>query len=90
MTRNQILVKNNSIFIHHKNIQALAIEMFNVKYKLRPEITSDTFIERSRNQYNLQNHPDFITPHVNILYHEPESITHLGPNIWDTVPKEIK
>ena len=57
---------------------------------LRPEIISDTFIERSRNQYNLQNHPDFITPHVNSVYHETESITYLGPKIWNIFPKEIK
>ena len=31
----------NSVFIHHKNIQALAIEMFKVKHKLCPEITGD-------------------------------------------------
>ena len=35
--------KDNSVSIHHKNIQALAIEMFKVKYKLYPEITGDIF-----------------------------------------------
>ena len=31
----------NSVSIYHKNIQALAIEMFKVKRKLCPEITGD-------------------------------------------------
>ena len=35
--------------IHHKNIQALAIEMFKVKYKLCPEITGDIIMERTNN-----------------------------------------
>ena len=36
-----LLEKDNSVSIHHKNIQALAIEMFKVKHKLCPEITGD-------------------------------------------------
>ena len=34
-----LLEKESSVSIHHKNIQALAIEMFKVKHKLCPEIT---------------------------------------------------
>ena len=48
--------KDNSI--HHINIQALAIEMFKVKQKLCPGITSDIFMERTNSQYNLRNRPD--------------------------------
>ena len=36
-----LLEKDNSVSIHHKNIQALAIEMFKVKHKLYPEITGE-------------------------------------------------
>ena len=38
------LEKDDSVFIHHKNIQALAIEMFEVKQKLCREITIDVFV----------------------------------------------
>ena len=34
--------------MQHKNIQALAIEMFQVKHKLCPEIISDIFMERTK------------------------------------------
>ena len=64
--------------------------MFKVKHKLCPEISSDIFMERTKNQYNLRNHPDFITPQVNSVFHETESISYLGPKIWDIVPKEFK
>ena len=36
-----LLEKDNLVSIHHKNIQALAIEMFKVKHKLYPEITGE-------------------------------------------------
>ena len=48
-----LLENDNSVSIHHKNIQALATEMFKVKHKLCPDITSDIFKERTNNQYNL-------------------------------------
>ena len=62
-----LLEKGNSVSIHHKNIQALAIEMFKVKQKLCPEIIGDIFMERTNNQYNLRNRPHFITPQVHSL-----------------------
>ena len=39
-----LLEKDNSVSVHHKNIQALAIEMFKVKYKLCLEINGDIFM----------------------------------------------
>ena len=62
-----LLEKDNSVSIHHKNIQALAIEIFKVRHKLCTEITGDIFMKKTNNQYNLHNHPDFIAPHVHSL-----------------------
>ena len=60
--------------------------MFKVKHKLCPEITYDIFMERTNNQYNLRNRPDFITPHVHSVFHGTESMK----KIWDIVPEEFK
>ena len=32
-----------------------------------PEITRDILMERTNNQYNLRNHPDFIAPQVSFM-----------------------
>ena len=85
-----LLEKDNSVSIHHKNIQALANEMFKVKHKLCPEIPGDIFMERTNNQYNLYNRPDFIIPHIRSVFHGTESISYPGPKIWDIVPEEFK
>ena len=85
-----LLEKDHSVSIHHKNIQALAIEMFKVKNKLCPEITSNIFMERTNNHYYLRNPSYFITPHVNSVYHGTESLSYLGSKIWEIVPEDLK
>ena len=64
--------------------------MFKVKHMLFPEVTGDIYMERTNNQYNLRNRPDFITPQVHIVFHGTESISYLGPKIRDIVPEEFK
>ena len=85
-----LLEKDNSVSLHHENIQALAIEMFKVKQKSCPEITSHIFMETTNNPYNLRGHLNFITPQVHSVFHGTESISYLGSKIWDTVPEEFK
>ena len=47
-------------------------------------------MERTKNQYNLPNRPDSITPFVHSVFHGTESISYLGPKIWDILPEEFK
>ena len=37
--------KDGSVSIHYKNIQSLAIEMFQIKHRQSPEIVSDIFVQ---------------------------------------------
>ena len=38
----------------------------------------------------MHNRSDFITPQLQSVFHGTESITYLGPKIWDIVPEEFK
>ena len=42
----ELLVKYKSVSIHHKNIHALAIEMFKVYTKTSPEMMQDVFSDK--------------------------------------------
>ena len=42
-SRNELLLKDNSFRIHHRNLQKLAIEIFKVKLGLAPEIMKTFF-----------------------------------------------
>ena len=53
-----LLQKDNSVCIHHRNIQSLAVELFNVKENLSNTIMSNIFPTRVLN-YNLRSQIDF-------------------------------
>ena len=43
-TSQQLLEKDNSVSIHHRNLQVLATEMFKISMNLSPEILNDIFL----------------------------------------------
>ena len=84
----ELLVKDNSTSIHHRNIQKVAIEMFKVKNNLCPEILQSLFRKtagRTRSQAT------FIRPKVNSVYNGEQSLRSFGPLVWDTmIPETLK
>ena len=88
-TYEQLLEKDNSVSIHQRNLQMLATEMFKVFKKIPPKILNDIFIQKTAN-YDLRNNSFFHTRKVTSVYHGTESLSFLGPKIWNLVPLEIK
>ena len=84
----ELLEKDESVSIHHRNIQSLAIEMYKVKNAIAPMTTANVFCPNPENRYNLRNHSDFRVPFAGTVY--TESISYLGPKIWDIVTAELK
>ena len=85
----ELLEKDNSVSIHHRNIQVLATEMYKISKNLSPFIVTEIFQERTVS-YNLRSDNSFASRHVNSVYHGTESLSFLGPKIWELVPSEIK
>ena len=85
----QLLEKDNSVSIHHRNLQVLATEMFKISRNLCPELLNDIFLKRT-NPYNLRRNDTFYSRQVHSVYHGTESLSFLGPKIWELVPIEIK
>ena len=49
----ELLEKENTLTVHQRNIQTLAIEMYKVKHKIAPNLMFELFKE-TENSYNLQ------------------------------------
>ena len=73
-TFGELLNKDNSVSIHHTNLQVLAIEIF----------------QKRALPYNLRTNSNFSSRQVHSVYHGTESLSFLGPKIWELVPEDTK
>ena len=85
-----LLVKDGTVSMHHRNIQALAVEMYKIKNDLSTEILFNIFTQRTQNHYGLRNASEFQIPFVRTVNYGTESFSYLRPKIWDIVPAEMK
>ena len=86
----KLLEKDNSVSIHQRKLQILAIEMFKVSNGLSPVLMNDIFKLTGKQTYNLRKLSQFYRPKVNSVYNGTESVSFLGLIIWDLVPNELK
>ena len=80
--------KDNSVSIHHRNLQILETEMFKIHGRLSPEILGKFTSKTS--SYNLPRNDTFEKRQVHFVYHGTESLSPLDPKIWDLVPVELE
>ena len=85
----ELLAKDKSFTIHHRNLQKLVTEIFKVKNKSAPSFMN-TIFPASINPYNLRNANDFKTSNVHTVHNGTETITYRGPKTWSLVPENIK
>ena len=84
----ELLSKDKSVSIHHRNIQKVAVEMFKVKHDLCPPFIKSLFcLIDSRTRSNASFH----RPNINTVYRGKQSLRCFGPIVWDTmVPQCLK
>ena len=92
----ELLRKDGSVTIHHKNIQFLAIEMYKEKQGIAPPpfmkdifglktMSDDHISSRLRNSTIFYNHSNPRTVRYGL-----ESLRSFGPKIWNILPNNIK
>ena len=90
----ELLKLDNSVTIHHRNIQFLALEMFKAKNQCGTEIMDNLFIRQynadSRMQTRYIARNDFHLPQVNTVHYGHDSLRFLGCKIWGLVPDQFK
>ena len=91
-TSEDLLAKDNSISIHHKNILLLAIELYKAKNNLSFQLMLELF-QRREVSSNIRSQTDFSlrsisTSSYGLRHHI--SPRYLAPQIWKLVPQDIR
>ena len=100
----ELLLNIGSASIHHRNIQNIAIEMFEVKSHLLPEIVAAYFWSKHKliimtsqwwhqimtSQTHHKSYNDFRTPAIRSAYQGSKNISILGHKVWNSRPSNLK
>ena len=86
----ELLNKDNFVSIHIRNIQRLAIEILRFYNGLSSPFMNNIFKLRAENPYNLRQVSEFSRPMVKSAYDGTESISYLGPTIWNILAEKLK
>ena len=62
--------------------------MFKVSNELTVPLMNEIFVKRN-NACNLRKPSEFVRPKVHNFFHGKESISYLGPQIWDMISVEM-
>ena len=85
----ELLQRDNSVTIHQNSIQAIAIMIYKVVNNIAPTIVSELFSFSNVN-YNLRSGSQFHQPFANTVWNGQQTMSYLGPKIWNMVPEEMK
>ena len=87
-TFESLLERDQSFTIHETNIQSLAIELYKVVFNLSPDLMKRVFPINPNPRYPSQN--TFITRNIKTVSWGTESLSNIGPIIWENIPRELK
>ena len=80
-TYQELLDLDNSVTIHHKNLQKLAIEMYKVKHNLSLPLINNLF-KTNASGHNLRNNRYWEVQRVRTISYGIETIRYRGPKTW--------
>ena len=86
----ELLERDGSVSIHKQNLRFLAFEIFKLKRDMGPELIKELILTNRQPRYKLRNNSDFAALIVKSVYKGLESLSYLGPKIWELLPLEIK
>ena len=85
----ELLLKANTVSIHLKNLQLLAIEIFKTQKNLNPHFMNKLFEEKDT-PYTLCSDRNILAPKPSRTGYGIENARFLGAKIWRTMPFSLK
>ena len=83
-----LLKKDKTVSIHHRNIQYVAIEMYKVIKDLCPQTVRDIFEIKDD---PIKSKITFIRPKIKTVYKGESSLRNFGPLVWNNMlPDKFK
>ena len=89
-TFEELLEKDNTVSVHQRNLQFLAIELYKVINGISPDLMKEVFPLNDDSGYSLRNNRTFKSRRVKSMRYGTYSLAYLAPKIWELVPNEIK
>ena len=86
----ELLERDNSVSVHNRNIQCLAIELYKVFSAIYPGIVKDVFPLNTSSSYDIRSRRTFTAKSVKTVYCGTESLSCLAPKFWELIPNNIK
>ena len=83
-----LLCKDDSVTIHHRNIQALALEIYKTIHEINPVFMKDIFCLDKQN-YNTRNE-QLSHPNPRTVTYGLESFGYKATQIWRSIPHDIQ
>ena len=80
---------SNTYLTKTNQLRVLATELYKVHHGLAPELTNDVF-KKSNVTYNFRKSSAFETKNIKSVYYISETISFLGPKMWELLPSNIK
>ena len=87
-TFQELLQRNRSVSIHHKNIQTLTTDLFKVVNNICPPILK-TFFNFRENRY-IRNFHEMRQQNVRTVRYGLETALYRAPQLWSLVPADLK
>ena len=84
----ELLSRDGTVTVHKRNIQILATELFKIVNGDAPDILKEVFPLKDSKRYPLRS--IFKTRNVRSVNYGTETLSFIGPKIWEIVPKTIK
>ena len=89
-TFSELLSRDNSVSIHHRNLRTLATEIYKFINSLSPEIMNDFLKKEDFKRYDLRSAKVLKTINPKSVHYGTESLSFLAPKLWKIVPVNIK